>query len=45
MTIEEAKKEIFRVIVESTETELEVTEDTRVHQYFLNMIKAAGVKE
>ena len=23
----------------------EVTEDTRVHQYFLNMIKAAGVKE
>ena len=28
MTIEEAKKEIFRVIVESTETELEVTEDT-----------------
>ena len=28
MTVEEAKKEIFRVIVESTETELEVTEDT-----------------
>lgn len=28
MTVEEAKKEIFRVIAESTETELEVTEDT-----------------
>ena len=28
MTVEEAKEEIFRVIVESTETELEVTEDT-----------------
>ncbi|MGN0399832.1 MAG: acyl carrier protein [Blautia sp.] len=28
MIVEEAKKEIFRVIMESTETELEVTEET-----------------